>query len=132
MNRCPKPIDETAVEGQRGRFAMVLRLAKSENLTVRQILRRLVAARGHYVVVGTPEQIADNMEQWYRQEACDGFNLMPSLFPSQLELFVDEVVPILQRRGLFHTAHEGTTLREHYRLEQPPNRFAGQGTGYSK
>jgi hypothetical protein len=72
---------------------------------------------------GTPEQIAALIEDWFRDGAGDGFNLMPPVLPAMLELFIAEVVPILQRRGLFRTAYTGDTLRAHYRLPRPDIRF---------
>ena len=70
-------------------------------------------------MAGTPEQVADTMEDWVDSGAADGFNLMPPLLPLMLDVFVDEVVPILQRRGLFRTAYQGRTLRDHYGLQRP-------------
>jgi FMN-dependent oxidoreductase (nitrilotriacetate monooxygenase family) len=124
----PLPIhlmpEESEVQGNRSRFALIVGIARRENLTVRQILRRLAGARGHYTMAGTPEQVADLIETWFKNGAADGFNIMPPLYPSQFEVFVDEVVPILQRRGLFHTEYEGSTLREHYGLDRPVSRYA--------
>src|SRR5436305_1049453 len=80
-------------------------------------------ARRHFVTAGTPEQIADLIEDWFSDGAADGFNIMPPLLPTQLEVFSTEVIPILQRRGLFRTEYEGTTLREHYGLPLPASVF---------
>jgi hypothetical protein len=74
------------------------------------------------MVVGTPEQVADQLELWFREKAADGFNVMPPYFPGGLTDFVDDVVPILQKRGLFRTDYDGTTLRDHLGLERPANR----------
>ncbi len=68
--------------------------------------------RGHHVFRGTPEQMADMMGDWIEQGACDGFTLQPAYMPGELELFIDQVVPILQARGLLRTEYEGTTLRD--------------------
>lgn len=87
-----------------------LELARSERLTVRQLMRRVMFHRN---VVGTPEQLADTIEEWFDHGAADGFNLMPDVGVSGLEEFVTEVVPLLQRRGIFRTDYEGTTLRDH-------------------
>ena len=70
-------------------------------------------------MVGTPEQIADRMEQWFRNEGADGFNLMPPSLPGGIDDFVEQVVPVLQRRGLFRTEYEHRTLRGHLGLERP-------------
>ncbi|MDQ7905110.1 LLM class flavin-dependent oxidoreductase [Phytohabitans sp. ZYX-F-186] len=117
-------VDVTEVQGAQSRFALVTDLARREGLTVRQLLGRLGGGRGHRTVTGTPAGIADTMEEWYTSGAADGFNVMPPLLPSGLEEFVDHVVPILQRRGLFRTAYTGSTLRDHYGLPRPANRFA--------
>jgi alkanesulfonate monooxygenase SsuD/methylene tetrahydromethanopterin reductase-like flavin-dependent oxidoreductase (luciferase family) len=99
-------------------------LARRDNLTVRELLRALGGGVGHRIIVGTPEQIADDIEAWFRAGAADGFNLMPDVLPSGLETFIDTVVPILQRRGLFRTEYGGSTLRDHFGLAKPPSRFA--------
>lgn len=111
--------DPGAVEAARSRTELIVGLAERERLTMRQLLASLAGARGHYTVAGTPEQIANLMVDWFNDGAADGFNVMPPLFPAQLEVFVAEVIPLLQRRGLFRTAYEGTTLREHYGLDRP-------------
>ncbi|KIU44846.1 MULTISPECIES: LLM class flavin-dependent oxidoreductase [Bradyrhizobium] len=107
-------------------FQGTVNLARRGNLTVRQLLRALGGGVGHRIIVGTPEQIADDIETWFTAGAADGFNLMPDVLPSGLEVFVDNVVPILQRRGLFRTDYAGTTLREHFGLPRPISRFARQ------
>ena len=81
----------------------------------------LAGARGHWVVVGTPETIADRMQEWFENGAADGFNVLPPVLPGSLDDFVDLVIPELQRRGLFRTAYEGTTLRENLALARPEN-----------
>jgi N-acetyl-S-(2-succino)cysteine monooxygenase len=94
-------------------------VARREGLTVRGLLVRLGGDHAHPVVTGTPEQIADTVEEWFAAEAADGFTVVPALLPSGLELFVDHVVPVLQRRGLFRTAYSAGTLRGHYGLGPP-------------
>ena len=59
------------------------------------------------------------MESWLKEGVADGFNLMPPVLPRMLDVFVEEVVPILQKRGLFRTEYSGQTLREHYKLDRP-------------
>ena len=100
----------------------VVTVAKRENLTVRQLAQRLGGYAG-LAFVGTPKTIADSMEEWLLGEGCDGFNVMFPYVPEGLDDFVDKVVPELQRRGLFRTEYEGTTLRENLGLPRPPNRF---------
>jgi len=100
----------------------VVAVAKRENLTVRQLAQRLGGYAG-LAFVGTPKTIADSMEEWLIGDGCDGFNVMFPYLPEGLDDFVDKVVPELQRRGLFRTEYEGTTLRENLGLPRPPNRF---------
>jgi hypothetical protein len=90
---------------------------------VRQLIGRLGGGRGHRTFSGTPEQVADAIQGWFDAGAADGFNIMPAVLPSGLETFVDHVVPILVRRGLFRSEYTGSTLREHYGLDRPANLF---------
>jgi FMN-dependent oxidoreductase (nitrilotriacetate monooxygenase family) len=113
--------DEDQIEGAKSRYTLVVNLARRERLTVRQLIGRLGGGRGHRTFAGTPEQVADAMQHWWENGAADGFNVMPAVLPSGLRTFVDQVVPILQRRGLFRHDYEGTTLREHYGLPRPEN-----------
>jgi alkanesulfonate monooxygenase len=73
-------------------------------------------------MVGTPAMIVDQMEQWFEERGCDGFNIMFPFVPGGIDDFVEMVVPELQRRGLFRTFYEGRTLRENMGLQRPPNR----------
>jgi FMN-dependent oxidoreductase (nitrilotriacetate monooxygenase family) len=91
------------INGGKSRFQLLKDLAERENLTIRQLYQRIAGARGHREIHGTPEQIADQLEDWFVNEAADGFNIMPPYLPGGLEDFVDLVVPELQRRGLFRT-----------------------------
>ncbi len=109
-------------DNNRSRLQVIAGIVERERPTLRELLRRLAGARGHRVVVGTPEQIADTIEQWFREGAADGFNVMPPALPAGLDAFVDHVVPILRARGLFRTEYSGPTLRDHLGLETPPNR----------
>jgi FMN-dependent oxidoreductase (nitrilotriacetate monooxygenase family) len=111
-----------ATGGSQGARDIVVNLARRENLTVRQIMERVIT--WHRLVIGSPEQIADAIEEWFVAGAVDGFNLMPDLFPSGLELFVDHVVPILRDRKLFRREYTHTTLRGHLGLERVSDRRA--------
>ena len=111
--------DEEQIEGAKSRYTLIVELARRERLTVRQLIGRLGGGRGHRTFAGTPVQVADAIEHWFVNGAADGFNIMAPVLPSGLERFVDEVVPILQERGLFRTGYSGRTLREHYGLERP-------------
>jgi FMN-dependent oxidoreductase (nitrilotriacetate monooxygenase family) len=90
--------------GRNSRLHVVIELARRERLTVRQLYQYLAGARGHWVVVGTPQKIADEMQSWFENGAADGFNVMPPVLPASLEEFVELVIPELQRRGLFRTS----------------------------
>lgn len=113
---------EEAIEGQKSRRTLVVNLGRRENLTVREIIARLGGGRGHLTFAGTPVQVADQIQSWFENGAADGFNIMPPVLPSSLADFVDQVVPILQERGLFRTEYTGRTLRDHYGLPRPANR----------
>ncbi len=115
--------DPESVEAARSRTEVILNLVRRDRPTLRQLLGYLAGARGHFVTAGTPEQISDLIEDWFAEGAADGFNIMPPLLPAQLDLFSAEVVPLLQRRGLFRTEYQGTTLREHYGLPWPASVF---------
>ena len=117
----PEP---SSVEAARSRTEVILSLVRREQPTLRQLLANLAGARGHFTAAGTPEQIADLIEDWFADGAADGFNIMPPLLPSMLDVFSAEVIPLLQRRGLFRTAYAGKTLREHYGLAWPESAFA--------
>src|SRR5690606_8690919 len=105
--------------GPKGRYATILRIIDTEQPTVRGLLGRLAAGGGHCTMVGTPGDIADEIERWWRHGGADGFNLMPPALPSSIEDFIDQVIPLLQERGLFRKAYETTTLRGHLGLERP-------------
>jgi FMN-dependent oxidoreductase (nitrilotriacetate monooxygenase family) len=111
--------DPGTVEAARSRTEVILGLVRRENPTLRQLLASLAGARGHFTFAGTPEQVADLIEDWFTDGAADGFNIMPPVLPAMLDVFSAEVIPLLQRRGIFRTAYEGVTLREHYGLPWP-------------
>jgi FMN-dependent oxidoreductase (nitrilotriacetate monooxygenase family) len=120
------PVTNEGVSSQR----RVLEIARRENLTtIRQLAGRVGGYFGNEIV-GTPVQVADEMERWFRQKACDGFIVMFPYLPQGVDDFVELVVPILQQRGLFRRQYMGSTLREHLGLPRPPNQFvdAGQPT----
>ena len=115
--------DPGTVEAARSRTEVIIGLVRREKPTLRQLLGYLAGARGHFVTAGTPEQIADLIEDWVRDGAADGFNLMPPILPAMLDVFIAQVVPQLQKRGLFRSEYTGTTLREHYGLARPAANF---------
>jgi FMN-dependent oxidoreductase (nitrilotriacetate monooxygenase family) len=116
--------DPRTVEAARSRTEVILDLVRREQPTLRQLLASLAGARGHHTFAGTPEQVTDLMEEWFNGGAADGFNIMPPVLPLMLEVFIAEVIPLLQRRGLFRTAYEGKTLRAHYGLAVPESQFS--------
>ena len=118
----PLPDNIPETEASKSGRDRVIELGKRENLTVRQIAGRL-GGYGGLGMLGTPAMIADQMQEWLEREACDGFNVMFPYLPGGLDDFVDKVVPELQRRGIFRTEYEGTTLRENLGLPRPENRF---------
>lgn len=111
------------VEASRSRTEVIVSFVKNERPTLRQLLAKLAGARGHFTFAGTPEQCADLMQDWVDNGVSDGFNLMPPVLPEMLDVFIAEVVPILQRRGLFRRAYSGTTLRDHFGISRPEVRF---------
>jgi FMN-dependent oxidoreductase (nitrilotriacetate monooxygenase family) len=115
--------DASQVQTAQSRAQVITALVARERPTLRALLHSLAGARGHFTVAGTPEQIADIIEDWFKSGGADGFNIMPPILPALLETFVEEVVPILRKRGLFRTEYEGHTLRDHYGLERPASQF---------
>jgi len=116
--------DTQTVEASRSRTEVIVGFVREQQPTLRQLLAKLAGARGHFTFEGTPEQVADLMEDWVKDGVADGFNLMPPVLPEMLDVFIAEVVPLLQRRGLFRTAYEGTTLRSHFGLSRPDVRMS--------
>ncbi|TJZ77315.1 LLM class flavin-dependent oxidoreductase [Chitiniphilus eburneus] len=110
-------------ENMKSRQALMLDIARKHDFTIRQLYLWVAGARGHWTIVGTVEQIADQLQAWFEQGAADGFNVMPPWLPGGLDDFVDLVVPELQRRGLFRTRYDGHTLRDNLGLARPGNRF---------
>jgi alkanesulfonate monooxygenase len=115
----PEIPESNATKSGRERAVMA---AEKEGLTVRQLAQRLGGYSG-LAMVGTPVTIADEMEEWLYTRGTDGFTIMFPFLPEGLSDVVDKVVPELQRRGLFRTEYEGTTLRENLGLPRPENRF---------
>jgi FMN-dependent oxidoreductase (nitrilotriacetate monooxygenase family) len=120
----PRHVLDVDVErSHASRFQLVADLVQREKPTLRQVLHRLAGARGHRVVVGTPDRVADQIQLWHEAGAADGFNIMPPWLPEGFERFADEVLPILRRRGLFRTDYAGSTLRDHYGLPRPTSQY---------
>jgi N-acetyl-S-(2-succino)cysteine monooxygenase len=112
------PAPPPTEEGGRTFASVLYEMARRQNMTLRDLYDLTAAARGHWVLCGTPVQIADTLEEWFDAGAADGFNILPPYFPGAFAEFVDRVVPELQRRGLFRRDYHGTTLRHHFGLPQ--------------
>lgn len=120
-----KPLpDLSAVDEVGTRSGQMLDMARREGWTLRQLYQHFAATRGHMVLVGTPSEVVDSMQEWFENGACDGFNLIPPMFPGEFDAFVDMVVPELQRRGIYRTAYEDGTLRDRLGLSVPESRYA--------
>lgn len=102
------------------------KLAQEEKLTIRELLRVSATSRaGHWAPVGSPEQVADQLEARIKAQACDGFIFNPPYMPQGFKLLINGVLPILRRRGLFRSEYVGGTLRDHFGLSRPPSLGAG-------
>ncbi len=120
------PLPDLSLPDTSHGFARVmLAKARREGLTLRGLYDLVAAARGHWVLCGSPVEVADTLQHWFDERAADGFNVMPPYFPEGFDDFVDLVVPILQERGLFRREYDGVTLRDHLGLPRPPSRFFG-------
>ena len=122
----PLPALPLTQTGQQSRQALLSQLAQDEHLTLAQLGRRIAGGRGHFSVIGTASQIADHWQAWFEQGAADGFNVLVPHLPGGLEDVAHEVIPELQRRGLFRREYTGSTLREHLGLQRPANRFSAK------
>jgi alkanesulfonate monooxygenase len=113
------PLPEFDTERNVGHRKVIADFAAREKMSIRQVYQHLVGMRSHRIVLGTPTEIADDLEHWFTSGACDGFNIMPLTFPEGLDDFVDLVTPELQRRDLFRTSYEASTLRGNLGLPIP-------------
>ncbi|MGX9740550.1 LLM class flavin-dependent oxidoreductase [Pseudocitrobacter corydidari] len=111
-------------EGMKSRPELIRQIADENNFTIRELYQWVATARGHFTIVGSAEQVADTLQEWFENEAADGFNILPPWLPGGLDDFIELVLPILQQRGLFRTAYEGTTLRENLGLPFAENRHS--------
>ncbi len=109
-------------DANRSSAEYLMRIAREEKLTLRQLAYRAAAPRRDFI--GTPEQIADRLQLYFETDACDGFMMATDISPRGLSAIAEHVVPILQKRGLFRAEYEGTTLRSHLGLPEPRSRYA--------
>jgi FMN-dependent oxidoreductase (nitrilotriacetate monooxygenase family) len=117
------PLDEvlSACEFPQADVRRALGPGADQGLSIAEIAKRAAQSpKGHQTFCGTPEQLADHMELWIDSDACDGFTLQPAYLPGELEVFIDEVVPLLQKRSRLRIDYEGPTLRDHLGLGRPP------------
>jgi FMN-dependent oxidoreductase (nitrilotriacetate monooxygenase family) len=136
----PIPLDvltSVAVsEGDQGRHRVLYELAALKRQTLRELMRSAALNVGNLVIVGTAEQVADRMQEWFEKRACDGFNLEIPYVPEGMAAMCLELVPMLQERGIFRSEYTSTTLRGHLGLDRPdgfggwmtdPRRRSGAG-----
>lgn len=114
-------LGDLGANSQKGGSDRIKQLARDEGLTLREVALRFSQPRRDFV--GTPEQVADAIEHWFENGAADGF-IINSLLPDGLQYFTEQVVPVLQRRGLFRSEYSGNTLRDNLGLPVPANRYA--------
>jgi FMN-dependent oxidoreductase (nitrilotriacetate monooxygenase family) len=120
----PVPAPPPGETGSQTFHKVLFEAARRDNMTLRDLYNLTAAARGHWVLCGTPHSIADTLEEWFVEGAADGFNILPPYFPGAFADFVDLVVPELQRRGLFRREYQGTSLRDHFGLPPVPAAMA--------
>jgi FMN-dependent oxidoreductase (nitrilotriacetate monooxygenase family) len=118
----PEIPETNASKGSRQRL---LDIARERNLTVRELCQHVAGSYGSLELIGTPSHVADQMEEWLRSSAADGFNILFSDLPGGLDDVVERLVPELQRRGLFRREYAGRTLRENLGLPRPTSRYFG-------
>ena len=106
-----KPLQEITTQASRGLVSAMSAMFNDKNITLREAVRISGLAGLIPQLLGTPEQVADQLEEIWRETGCHGFNLTPATVPGGYEDFIDQVVPILQQRGIFRTEYEATTLR---------------------
>ncbi|MGE8656825.1 MAG: LLM class flavin-dependent oxidoreductase [Achromobacter sp.] len=114
--------DIPETNGGKSRQQLLIDLARRDNLTIRQLYLRIAGARGHQQVIGTPQSVADQLQQWFEEGGADGFNIMSPWLPGGLDDFIELALPELRRRGLFRTEYSGATLRQHLGLARPAHR----------
>ncbi|WP_437883992.1 NtaA/DmoA family FMN-dependent monooxygenase [Pseudomonas sp. LRF_L74] len=112
-----------AVEGRQSRYGVFRQHAVEQRWTLRQLLELQAGSAGHGRIVGSPERVAEHIENWFRQGASDGFIVMPGQGLEGARLFAEQVVPLLQRRGLFRSDYQHQTLRGHLGLPIPRSRY---------
>jgi alkanesulfonate monooxygenase SsuD/methylene tetrahydromethanopterin reductase-like flavin-dependent oxidoreductase (luciferase family) len=118
----PVPLDKLGPAELRSISQQLLDRVRRQNPSIRELYQE-VAGMGGFCLIGTPSDIADVMQAWFENDACDGFNITPTHLPGGCEDFVEMITPELQRRGLFRREYQGRTLRENLGLMRPVNRY---------
>jgi alkanesulfonate monooxygenase SsuD/methylene tetrahydromethanopterin reductase-like flavin-dependent oxidoreductase (luciferase family) len=115
------PVPDALAEhnGVKSGHEQLMRVVREKRMTIRELYKMLAGASGHLVMVGTPETVADRIEDWFTDHACDGFNLIPPYMPGGSDAALLHLVPELQRRGLAQREYTGKTLRETMGLPRP-------------
>jgi long-chain alkane monooxygenase len=114
-----QPLKEIQTDASQGLMKAFANIEGDKPLTLREVAVRWGVAVGKPQVVGSPEQVADELEHIWRETGCFGFNMTPHIMPSSVEDFVDQVVPLLQKKGIYRSEYAGTTLRENLGLDMP-------------
>ncbi len=118
--------DLAATNGPKGRQRLLVEVARREKLSLRDLYLGIALTSGHRLVLGTPSEVADQLEDWFVNQGCDGYNIAPPHLPGGFDDFVELIIPELRRRGLIHTEYEGVTLRDNLGLRRPTARVAGK------
>ena len=116
--------DRPSKKSMGGTFKNITGIARRENLNIRQLYERLAGAHGKLTLVGSVNQVADTMQEWFNGWACDGFILQPSYMPGELDDIVAYLVPELRHRGLIRVDYDGQTLRDNLGLARPQSRYS--------
>jgi len=116
--------DRPSPRSEMGTFKNIVNMAKRENLSIRQVYSRLAGSHGKLCLTGSAVQIADTMQDWFENNACDGFILQPSYMPGDLDHIARVLIPELQNRKLCREAYDGTTLRDNLGLDRPRSRYS--------
>ncbi|WP_429809049.1 LLM class flavin-dependent oxidoreductase [Ensifer sp. B1-9] len=119
----PVPKPDFDKVGLKSSAQMYYDLAQKQNLTIRQLYKKLGMAQEHKTIVGTAKDVADEMEAWMEAGAADGYNITPAMLPHGIDDFVELVVPELRKRGRFREEYEGRTFRENLGLPVPASRY---------
>lgn len=111
------------ITGSKGRFQYVIKQAVERGMTVGEVGKWYAESLSFFSPVGSPQQVADQLIEWYRAEACDGFVILPPYLEEEDDLFLGQVVPRLQEAGVFRREYPGTTLRDTLGLVRPASRY---------